>query len=48
MSHITHALFFSSHLLEKIRSLGEAAQKRNHTGPDGTQFPEPIKRRMLI
>lgn len=45
---ITNTFLLFSHLLEKIRSMGEAAQKRNETGPDGTQYPNPIKRRLLF
>lgn len=38
----------SSHLLEKIRGMGESAKRKEEEGADGAAFPEPIKRRLII
>lgn len=43
--------FNNSHLLEKIRTLGEASSKSNDRKSNNAEepkYPDPIKRRLLI
>lgn len=37
-----------SHLLEKIRSMGEKAQKKEQSHVDGVPTPQPVKRKLII
>lgn len=37
-----------SHLLEKIRSMGEKAQKKEQSHVDGVPAPQPVKRKLII
>jgi hypothetical protein len=37
-----------SHLLEKIRSMGERSQKKEQGQIDGVSVPRPIKRRLIV
>lgn len=43
-------MHLNSHLLEKIRTLGESCKgnEKKSSKSDESEYPEPIKRRLLI